>query len=444
MNIQSIISGTWLLSMVAAMGVGVAAAQTTTITGVAGGSDSWHDPNNWDAGVPTGAIDAAVGGGIQATVNNPATATYSGSLTLHANSILTMDSAVGSHNAVEGASSIIMHAGSEIQVNMNVGVSFPPITLVGDAMLTSLFGASDHETDDFAAITGAYTLTFYQFNNHTINLNTANGFSNLIADTKDRWNLRGRAAGSLGTGNITINPRSDGRSASLYIDAPDAMADSATLTLNGSTGQGGYTGDGTMYVVMNASDTIAGLVVWGVPQAPGSYTNTEPWLTGPGTLTVQPDSGTPYCFGDSTGGACPCSGYGGLGEGCANTGGTGVLLVGAGSAALSNDTFRLEVTGAPGDKPGLILRGIEQVNGGIGVQAGDGLLCTTGQTARSQVQVTSAGSTTFTDFQGQPFGQSSYGGGVPTNYQFWYRDPSNMCSGAGFNFSNAWTVVWLP
>ena len=87
---------------------------------------------------------------------------------------------------------------------------------------------------------------------------------------------------------------------------------------------------------------------------------------------------------------------------------------------------------------------VKQVNGGLGNTVGDGLLCTGGQSARSQVQVTSAGSTSFTDFQGLPFGASSYGAGVETNYQLWYRDPANTCSGTGFNFSNGWTVTWLP
>ena len=88
--------------------------------------------------------------------------------------------------------------------------------------------------------------------------------------------------------------------------------------------------------------------------------------------------------------------------------------------------------------------GESQLNGGSGNIVGDGLLNVGGQTARSQVQVTSSGSTTFTDFQSSSFGASSYGAGVPTNYQFWYRDQANNCSGSGFNFSNAWTVVWLP
>ncbi len=155
--------------------------------------------------------------------------------------------------------------------------------------------------------------------------------------------------------------------------------------------------------------------------------------------------GSPYCFGDGSLAACPCGANGNSGEGCANTGGVGgAQLAASGHAFVVGDDFQLDVTGVSGARPGLILRGNFMANGGMGNPVGDGLLCVSGQTARSQIQVTVAGGTTFTDFQGQPFGQSSFGGGVLTNYQFWYRDPGNTCSGAGFNFSNAWTVAWLP
>ncbi len=158
--------------------------------------------------------------------------------------------------------------------------------------------------------------------------------------------------------------------------------------------------------------------------------------------------GSPFCFGDSTGMACPCAGDGQAGEGCVNTTGLhGATLIGLGEAFLSNDSFRFLVVGVPAEKPGLILRGDSQVNGGLGVMAGDGLLCVTGQAARSQVQMSSSGSPSFlsfTDFQGAPFGQSSFGAGVPSNYQFWYRDAANPCTGSGFNLSNAWSTTWLP
>jgi len=155
---------------------------------------------------------------------------------------------------------------------------------------------------------------------------------------------------------------------------------------------------------------------------------------------VTPVSGSGYCYGTSQ---CPCSGAAGADEGCLNTAGNGATFVANGTASISNDTFGFQVSGVPGDKPGLILRGANQVAGGLGNPAGDGLLCTAGQSARSRVQVTSAGSTTYTEFDtGISFGAASYGAGVTANYQFWYRDPSNTCSGAGFNFTNAWTVTW--
>jgi len=156
--------------------------------------------------------------------------------------------------------------------------------------------------------------------------------------------------------------------------------------------------------------------------------------------------GSAFCFGDGTGIPCPCAAYGNPGEGCANTAGLGgATLTGSGLAAIGGDTFQLQVSGAPGDKPGLILRGANALAGGLGIVVGDGLLCTSGQTARSQIQRTSpAGDTLFTDFQGNPFGASSYGAGSPTNYQFWYRDPTNTCTGSGFNFTNAWSVSWMP
>jgi hypothetical protein len=283
-----------IFAVVLAMGTGAASAQTT-ITGTAGGNDSWNDLANWNAGVPSGAIDAIVSGGVWAYVNNASTLTYSGSLTLNANSTLTMAGATGSESAVWGVSGITMNAGSEIQVNVGIGVDFPAITLLGDAKLSSLFGASDWETDNCSTITGAHTLTLEHFNGHTINLNAANGFSELIVDTLDRWNLHATVAGSLGTGNVTINPRPDGRSASLYFDANDAMADTATLTLNGSPGQGGFSGNGSDYVILNADDTIAALYVYGVQQPAGIYTNSETWISGSGTLTVLNSGSNLFC-----------------------------------------------------------------------------------------------------------------------------------------------------
>lgn len=153
--------------------------------------------------------------------------------------------------------------------------------------------------------------------------------------------------------------------------------------------------------------------------------------------------GNPYCFGDGTGAACPCSNLGNPGTGC-GVNGSNPELIGFGNPQISADTFGLYVRGVAGSPPGLLLQGTTQLNGGLGVQVGHGLLCV-GQTSRSHVQIVSnSGGTTFLDFQGAPFGASSAGIGVPTNYQFWFRDNYGTCGPNRFNFSNAWTVNWMP
>lgn len=154
------------------------------------------------------------------------------------------------------------------------------------------------------------------------------------------------------------------------------------------------------------------------------------------------NNGNAFCFGDGTGQACPCGSIGAAGEGCANSTGSGATLTASGSASVSNDTFSLQVAGVPSHRPGLILRALTPINNGFGGVLGDGLLCIAGHSLRSQVQVTAAGGTTFSDFQGSPFGASQFAVGVETNYQFWYRDSGNTCTDSGFNFSNAWSVTW--
>jgi len=162
-------------------------------------------------------------------------------------------------------------------------------------------------------------------------------------------------------------------------------------------------------------------------------------------LALGGDSGTPYCFGDGSGTPCPCD-PGGSGEGCANSGGAGAALLITGTPYFSDDTLQLQVTGIPGAKAGLCVKGSSLLADGSGNVVGDGILCTTPQ-KRSQVIVSNAsGKLMMTDWRGQPFG--TFPGianvGAPTHYQWWYRDPQSTCTGSGFNFTNAWTVDWVP
>jgi hypothetical protein len=157
-------------------------------------------------------------------------------------------------------------------------------------------------------------------------------------------------------------------------------------------------------------------------------------LDGPGSGT--PSTGTAFCFGDVT---CPCFGLGAADVGCLNSGNQGSKMTGSGAVSFSNDTLAFNISGVPGAKPGLLLRANNQIN----VIVGDGILCVGGGSNRSQVQVTVAGSTLFSDFNGSGFGSVANPIGVPTNFQFWYRDTANTCGG-GFNFSNAVEIVYVP
>jgi hypothetical protein len=268
------------------------AAAPTIFNGATAGTDSWNIGSNWSGGVPSGDMDAVVTAGKTAAVLNAATPAYSGSLTLESNALLDIGNLGGSQNAAM-ASRIILQAGAQLRWNINANISFPPMSLAGNASWVTPFGASDHQTDDFSAITGAYTLTINGFNNHAFNLNATNTFSGLVADASDRYRIVAKAAGSLGTGDVTINKRaSDNRGCVLVIDAANAMADTATLRLHGK-GWNGSTGGalpGTSYPLrMNANDTVARLFVDGVEMPPGNYTGgSQTWIGGTGTLSVVP------------------------------------------------------------------------------------------------------------------------------------------------------------
>ncbi len=213
----------------------------------------------------------------------------------------------------------------------------------------------------------------------------------------------------------------------------------------GTTFPGAAAGPGTGIGNLDqfeAAGSLSGCFFFGGYSAANPYSGFYMQLQGDQGNPSQSNTGNAYCFGDGTGATCPCAGFGQPGQGCLNTTGTnGATLTATGNAFLSADTFQLSIVGVPGAKPGILLRGANQLAGN---PVGDGLLCAAGQSARSQVQITSAGATTYTNFQGNPFGATAFTGGAATNYQFWYRDPQNTCSGAGFNFTNAWTVTWLP
>ena len=145
------------------------------------------------------------------------------------------------------------------------------------------------------------------------------------------------------------------------------------------------------------------------------------------------EPGSVYCTGDGSGSVCPCAAFGGTGEGCLTTSGSGASLTGTGSATIGADTMVLSVSGGPANKPGIFFQGNNQLAGN---PAGDGLLCTAGSTVRYEVNPLDASGATS---QGG-FGDNA-SAGATRNYQYWFRDTGNTCGG-GFNFTNGYSVTW--
>ena len=144
------------------------------------------------------------------------------------------------------------------------------------------------------AISGSGALTIEGRNKQIWNIGATNSsFSGGLAlAALDRYEVRFNAAGSAGTGNVTVTPRTaDGRSAVIVLGANNVFASTATLTLNGKGGDSSrlaYTGvTGVAIDMKTFNATVNKLYVLGVQMPNGNYTGgSGTWITGTGTLTV--------------------------------------------------------------------------------------------------------------------------------------------------------------
>jgi len=259
--------------------------------------------------------------------------------------------------------------------------------------------------------TGAQNLTYYVFDSPT----EVGTYTELFRQTAA---VTGTGASWYGTGGLAL-PLSAG---SHYVIA---------VSWDGTCGYSFGVGDSE---VTSFGEQIFGFANGTNPLPVSIPINTNDQAIYHQRLTTGlPNVGAGYCYGDGSGAVCPCAAFGGAGQGCLTTSGTGATLVASGNAAVGADTFQLDVSGAPANKPGLFFQGINQ----IANPAGDGLLCAAGATIRYGVNSTDAS------------GAVSQGGfainasaGQTLNYQYWFRDTGNTCGG-GFNFSNGWSVSWL-
>jgi hypothetical protein len=152
--------------------------------------------------------------------------------------------------------------------------------------------------------------------------------------------------------------------------------------------------------------------------------------------------GAAYCFGDGTGGLCPCGNFGGAGEGCANSSGAGARMIATGSTSVGADDLGFQTAQLLPNQPALLFAGLNQVNGGAGLPFGDGLRCAGTNVRRLGVRVPDAG------------GGASWGPGLAAaggwaagdirRFQTWYRDPVNSPCGQLFNLSHGLELVFVP
>jgi hypothetical protein len=161
-------------------------------------------------------------------------------------------------------------------------------------------------------------------------------------------------------------------------------------------------------------------------------------------VQVQENAGrteTLFCFGDGTGGTCPCTDQEGLpGRGCDNSAGTGgVNLTGDNTGYVLGATPAHAVLRATGFRPSafpttILVRSPLTANAGFGNPLGDGLLCLGGNAVRLQSVTAVGGAATFS--------LTHLLGTGRWHYQVVYRDQFSFCTTGLFNTSNGMSIVW--
>ena len=153
------------------------------------------------------------------------------------------------------------------------------------------------------------------------------------------------------------------------------------------------------------------------------------------------EPGVAYCVGDGSGStACPCGNPTSAGGGCANGTGNGATLGAAGAASITTDTLVLQSSNLLPNQPCLFFQGNNAINGGSGIQFGDGLRCAGGGVIRVQVRFPDATGYAETNLAISVKGACV--AGDVKRYQNWYRDPQLSPCGSQFNLTNGYEITW--
>lgn len=210
------------------------------------------------------------------------------------------------------------------------------------------------------------------------------------------------------------------------------------LTALGTQGIAGYTTLGTCTGMSPDGRVIVG------------FGNTTGGPSG-GWVVVFPETtpstvGTPYCFGDGSGAACPCANTGSIGHGCANsTDASGGVLTSTGVASVSYDTLKLLGSHMRATNC-LYFQGTTQTS----TPVYSGIECVGGSLVRLGVEVNDiAGSSCYPrpgsgELPVSVQGMIPAAGGTYT-YQVWYRDNDpTFCAQGTSNYTNGYSLTWAP
>ena len=284
-------------------------------------ADRWNTATNWtaDSGpqkVPSDSDSVIVPSGKIATAWSAATPTYTGNLTVNGTLQLGWTTVINeSYNALgtPGQTVITMGAGALIKSRSGGTPVIPAVTLNGAATIRLGESTQTPANADFNyPITGNYQLLLEANANGAIDLNATSSFAALVFNTLNgrggnAGTLSANKTGALGSGDVTINSTGTESNAAnsfrsytlVFNDTVNgnAMADTAVLYYEGAGPAANQTGANK--VQMLASETIGGLFLDGVEQAPGTYGRiglagvdfNVPWIssTGNGILTVIPE-----------------------------------------------------------------------------------------------------------------------------------------------------------
>jgi hypothetical protein len=161
-------------------------------------------------------------------------------------------------------------------------------------------------------------------------------------------------------------------------------------------------------------------------------------------LRNEATSGTVFCPGDGSDGACPCGNSGAPGHGCANLFfADGGALAGSGVASVVHDRVLLRATNVTG--PACVF--FQGSASTPAVVIDDGLGCVAGSIVRLGTRPVSASSAAYPG-AGDP--RIALRGMIPAAgttrfYQGFYRNAaSSFCPPAGSNRTNGFVLVWTP